>query len=63
MTEPQKGKNAETSRRDDRRAKALRENLKRRKAQTKERAAAAEAGPEAEGFGEFGPETGDSGVR
>jgi hypothetical protein len=59
MSEP-RGKNPESDRRDDRRAKALRENLKRRKVQARGRAAAGDddAGPR--DSGKTGPQNGDS---
>jgi hypothetical protein len=44
MSEPPKGKNDENSRRMERRAAALRENLKRRKAQARGRVEAEKAG-------------------
>lgn len=47
MSEPPKPKKDENTRRMERRAAALRENLKRRKAQTRGRMQAENAGPEA----------------
>ncbi len=56
----QKGKSGQNTRRDDRRAKALRENLKRRKAQVRGRTVAEKGKQQPQDSGKSDQQNGDS---